>query len=126
MTDEQKNVPKEIPPVTEEQEKRWAEAGASQREDKVKQGHADDGTYIIVETDLSNGMQSVVSMPHDKNEILRFVHPQLVRNYIEEWGEAGYGYGIFKIVDGLNGTHSADDLKKKREAADKEPVEKQG
>lgn len=119
MADEQENVPREIPPVTKEQEKRWAEAGASQKEDKLKQGRADDGTYIIVETDQSTGMQTVVCAPHDNFEILRLAHPQLARNYIEEWGEAGFGYGIFKIVDGLNGTHSAEDIKKRREAADK-------
>lgn len=122
MTDDQNNVPKDIPPVTEEQEKRFKEAGAAQKAARLKDGHADDGTYIIIETDLSAGMQTVVSMPHDNNEILRFVHPQLAKNYIAEWGEAGYGYVIFQAGDGVLGKNSAEDLKARRESADKEPA----
>jgi hypothetical protein len=95
-------------------EKRWAEAAESQKEDAIKQGHADDGTYIIVETDLNTGMQTVVCMPHDNNEIMKFVHPLVALKWVDDWGEAGFGYLVFKAVDGRNGTHSAEDISRRK------------
>ena len=108
MPDDQVNVPVEerISKPTPEMEKRWAEAAELQKQDKIAQGHADDGTYILVETDLTTGMQTVVCAPHDNNEILKFVHPLTALGWVEEWGEEGFGYLVFKAVDGRNGAHA--------------------
>lgn len=119
MTDEKKDLPPEerVTKPTPEMEKRWAEAAEEQKKAQEKMGHGEDGTYILVETDQSNGAQTVVCAPHDNLEILRFAHPKIAEGWIEEWGEAGFGYMIFKAVGGLNGAHSAEEIAEKRKLA---------
>jgi len=107
--------PVNVTKPTPEQEKRWADAGKQQEEAKQKMGRANDGTYIIVETDQQTGDQTVVCHPDDNSQILRFPHQRLAETWVDNWGEQGFGYLIFGVVGGKNGTRTPEELKQLRE-----------
>jgi hypothetical protein len=78
-------------------------AAEQQKEMDIRQNKGLDGTYILLETDKETGDQMVVSHPDDNNQVLRFSHPEMARNWIRTKGEQGYGYLIFGVVDGMEG-----------------------
>lgn len=106
---------------TDDHLRRISEAAELEKSRASKMGKSEDGTYILVETDQTTGDQTVVCNPLDNNQILRFAHPKMAEGWVGEWGEEGYGYGLFKAVGGFIGTRSKEALERKLKDAQEPP-----
>lgn len=134
MSDEEKT------PVAldEETDAIWAEAAAKEEKARKLTGHAEDGNYVCLETDLDTGEQAMISIPDLKvpmcfangvqmegdngdllfhHRLLMFPSAALWESWVEERGAQGFGYLIFRAVHGRVGKRTGTEL---REIAEKD------
>lgn len=99
---------------TTEQDDRWADASKAAKVDRQSMGKGDEGNYFLLETDLEVGSQVLVCQQANPEAVAVFPHPIDAKNYVDDWGEIGYGYMLLKAVDGLKGGNSIKTLEERR------------